>query len=149
MKKIIIALAFMTFGLTGVSYAATTDNKVPARIETEFSQQFTHAIDVRWEEGNNYFKATFEDWGRTLFAFYSGNGELMGVATNLSTAALPARLQKALKNSYADYWITDLFRYHNADEKGYVVTLENADKRIVLQAEGDDDWTLYKTTVKN
>ena len=154
MKKTIIALAFSTLGLTGASYAATTVSSarsydVPVQVKEEFSEQFSTAMDVKWEEGKEFFKATFEDWGRTLFAFYAGNGDLMGVATNLSSSALPVKLQTQIKHSYAGYWITDLFGYHNADEKGYVATIENADKVVVLKSVGDGTWTVYKTTVKD
>jgi hypothetical protein len=150
MQKTIIALAFTMLGLAGSTYAAASKSKepVPVRIEDQFSQQFTHAMDVRWEAGRNFFKATFEDWGRTLFAFYADNGDLMGVATNLSSRNLPERLQGQIKKSYAGYWITDLFGYHNMDEKGFVITLESADKVVVLKAVGEDGWSVYKTTSK-
>jgi len=150
MKKTIITFAIMMLGLTGSIYAATPNSAdaVPANVESEFSQQFTNAMDVRWEEGKNFFKATFEDWGRTLFAFYADNGDLMGVATNLSTTTLPERLRAQVRKSYAGYWVTDLFGFHNADEKGFVITLENADKVVVLKAVGNESWSVYKTTVK-
>jgi hypothetical protein len=151
MKKTIIALAFTMLGLAGSSYAAAPESTVPVpvRIEDQFSQQFAHAMDVRWEEGKNFFKATFEDWGRTLFAFYANNGDLMGVATNLSSSTLPEPLQGQIKKYYTGYWITDLFAYHNEEEKGFVVTLENADRVIVLKAAGDGGWNVYKSTAKN
>ncbi|HEV3412401.1 MAG TPA: hypothetical protein VG101_07980 [Puia sp.] len=150
MKKIMIVAAFTMFGLAGSAYAtALKSNPVPAPVEVQFSRQFAHAMDVRWEEGKNFFKATFEDWGRTLFAFYAGNGDLMGVATNLSSSTLPEKLQTQIKRSYSGYWITDLFGYHNQAEKGFVITLENADKVVVLKAVGDGGWNVYKTTVKS
>jgi hypothetical protein len=150
MKKTIIAFAITMLGFAGSSYAATpkSTDPVPANVESEFSQQFTTAMDVRWEEGKNFFKATFEDWGRTLFAFYADNGDLMGVATNLSTTTLPERLREQVRKSYTGYWITDLFGYHNADEKGFVITLENADKVVVLKAVGNESWSVYKTTTR-
>src|SRR5580658_8237477 len=100
MKKAIIAFAFTMLGFAGTTYAAAPKIEVPVRVEAQFSQQFAHAMDVRWEEGKNFFKATFEDWGRTLFAFYADNGDLMGVATNLSVGSLPERLQAQVKRSY-------------------------------------------------
>ncbi len=150
MKKTIIALAFATLGFTASTYAAAPKSAapVPVRVETEFTQHFSDAVDVRWEEGRNFFKATFEDFGRTLFAFFSDNGELMGVATNLSSTRLPERLQAEIKHSYSGYWITDLFGYHNDTERGFVVTLENADKVVVLKATGEGGWNVYKTSVK-
>jgi hypothetical protein len=150
MKKTLIALAFTMLGLAGSTYAADPKSMpVPVRVEAQFSQQFAHAMDVRWEEGKNFFKATFENWGRTLFAFYAGNGDLMGVATNLSSSTLPEPLQTQIKQSYSGYWITDLFGYHNVNEKGFVVTLENADKIVVLKAVSDDRWSVYQTKLKS
>jgi hypothetical protein len=149
MKKTMIALAITMLGLTGSSDAAAPKSNVPLQVETRFSQQFAEAMDVRWEEGTNFFKATFEDWGRTLFAFYADNGDLMGVAANLSSPTLPERLQAQIKRSYAGYWITDLFGYHNQDEKGFVVTLENADKVVILKAVGEGGWNVYKTSAKS
>jgi hypothetical protein len=150
MKKTIIALAFATLGLTASTYAAAPKSEapIPVRIESQFSQHFANATNVRWEEGRNFFKATFEAWGQTLFAFFADNGDLMGVATNLSSTTLPERLQAEIKHSYSGYWITDLFGYHNADEKGFAVTLENANKVIVLKATGEGGWNVYKTTLK-
>jgi hypothetical protein len=149
MKKTMIAFAFMMLGLIGSIYAAAPKPNIPVRVESQFSQQFAHATAVRWEEGKNFFKATFEAWGRTLFAFYTDNGDLMGVASNLSSPTLPERLQLQIKHSYSGFWITDLFGYHNQDERGFVVTLENADKVVVLKAVGDGGWNVYKTTVKS
>jgi hypothetical protein len=150
MKKTMIALAFTMLGLAGSAYAAAPvlNVPVPVPVEAQFSQQFAQARDVRWEEGKDFFKATFEDWGLTLFAFYAENGDLMGVASNLSASSLPERLQTQIRKSYTGYWITDLFGYHNQDEKAFVVTLESADKVVVLKAVGDGSWSVYKTTVK-
>jgi hypothetical protein len=150
MKKTIITLAVSILGFAGSSFAATpkSTGPVPANVESEFTQAFATAMDVRWEAGKDFFKATFEDWGRTLFAFYADNGDLMGVATNLSANTLPEQLKTPIRKNYSGYWITDLFGYHNADEKGFVITLENADKVVVLKASGNEGWSVYKTTVK-
>ena len=150
MKKTFFTFAISMLGFAGNSFAATpkSADPVPANVESVFSEQFSTAMDVRWEEGKNFFKATFEDWGRTLFAFYADNGDLMGVASNLSTTTLPVRLRTQIGKNYPGYWVSDLFGYHRADEKGFVITLENADKVIVLRSVGKEGWSVYKTTVK-
>ena len=149
MKKSIIVLALAVLGLTGSAFAGTNDPKVPGQVTDQFSTQFDKAKDVQWETGKNFFKATFEDWGRTLFAFYAFDGDLMGVATNLSPAGLPEHLKTQLHHEYAGYWITDLFGYGNADERGMVVTIENPDRIVVLKALGKGNWTVYRTTAKS
>lgn len=155
MKKTIITTAVALLGLAGSSYAttptyATTPKMdVPVTVEKHFTRQFSNAMDVRWEEEKDFFKATFEDHGRTLFAFYGDNGGFMGIASNISSTSLPDRLRSSIKGSYSGYWITDLLSFHNADKKGFAVTLENADHVVVLRAVGRGGWMVYKTTAKN
>ncbi|HLI92003.1 MAG TPA: hypothetical protein VKU83_00250 [Puia sp.] len=149
MKKSILVLALAILGFAGSAFAGTKDPSVPGRITDQFSNQFAKATDVQWQMGKNFFKATFEDWGRTLFAFYAFNGDLMGVASNLSPAGLPGRLKTQLHRDFAGYWITDLFSYGNQNERGMVVTIENPDRIVVLKALGKGNWIVYRTTIKN
>ncbi|HLZ87519.1 MAG TPA: hypothetical protein VKQ52_09775 [Puia sp.] len=157
MKKITALFALSFLLLTGAAhaattvpaYAATTAPGVPAAISREFSEKFAKATDIRWETMKGYYKATFSINGKTLFAFYTDRGNLMGVAHNLSPLNLPQPLREEIKSSYAGYWITDLFTYHNADENGVVITLENADKVIVLKSTGSQVWDLYRSSVKS
>jgi hypothetical protein len=149
MKKSIVIFAFAILGFAGSAFAGTIAPKVPTPVSDQFGQQFTKATDVQWETGRDFYKATFEAWGRTLFAFYSGSGDLMGVATNLSAAGLSQRLKDQLHRQYNGYWITDLFGYHNVNEHGLVVTVENADRAVVLKAIGNGGWAVYRTTAKH
>lgn len=148
MKKIIVLAAFAILGISASSFAGTSGPQVPLSVARQFTQQFDHAMDVKWEAGSNFYKATFADWGKVLFAFYADNGDFLGVATNLSSTVLPAKLKTEIKRSYGRYWITDLFGYHNKDGQGFVITLENADRVLVLKADGNDGWSVYKSTVK-
>jgi hypothetical protein len=148
MKKIFFTIAITMLGFVASSYANGNEGAVPAGVETQFSHQFVQATEVKWETSKDFFKATFEDWGRTLVAYYTATGDLLGVSTNLTPAGLPARLKDQIGKSYANYWITDLFGYHNQDERGVVITLENSDRTVVLKAVGNGGWSVYKTTVK-
>ena len=156
MKKIIVVVALTfasfagsyTYAATTGSYAATGGPKVPAPVTTEFTDHFTGATDVMWEAGRNFFKATFSINGFTHFAYFSDNGTLMGIAHYLSPDKLPANLKTEIKNSYAGYWITDLFTYRNADEKAFVITIENADRTVVLKSSDHSGWSVYRSTAK-
>lgn len=148
MKKSIVVFAVAMLGLAGSAFAGNVDPGVPTQVSAQFGQQFAKATEVQWETGRDFYKATFEDWGRTLFAFYAGNGDLMGVATNLSAAGLPQRLKDQLHRQYNGYWITDLFGYHNDNEHGLVLTLENADRVVILKSVSDGGWRVYRSTAK-
>jgi|SRR6185312_3606306 len=148
MKKATIVFGFAMFAVSGGAFAGSLGANVPPTVSSEFSQQFSKASHVQWEEGQDFYKATFEASGKTLFAFYTGTGDLMGVAANQPAAGLPQRLKDQLHRQYAGYWITDLFAYHNEDEGGLVITIENPDRIVVLKARGQSEWSLYRTTVK-
>ncbi len=146
MKKIIVSLALLMLVFTGNIFAGT--GGVPASVSSVFNEKFANVKDVRWETGKNFYKAAFEMRGKTLFVFFADNGDIMGVAGNLSPVRLPETLRSEIKKNYSNYWITDLFKYRNADEDGFVVTLEGADKVVVLKALGNQGWQVYKTITK-
>ena len=67
---------------------------------------------------------------------------------NISSSALPAALQSAIKTSYAGYWITDLKEEGEGKHVKYLLTLENADEVVHLGAGKGDSWEVISTTVK-
>jgi hypothetical protein len=145
MKKIIVSLALLILVFTGSTFAG---NGVPSMVSGVFNEKFANAKDVKWETGKDFYKAAFEMRGRTLFVYFADNGDIMGIAGNLSPVRLPETLRSEIRKSYSNYWITDLFKYRNADEDGFVITLEGADKVIILKASGDQGWQVYKTISK-
>jgi hypothetical protein len=146
MKKIIVSLALLMLVFPGSTFAGTSG--VPALVSGAFNEKFANAKDVKWEMGKGFYKAAFEMRGRTLFVYFADNGDIMGIAGNLSPVGLPERLRSEVKKNYSNYWITELFKYRNADDDGFVITLEGADKVIVLKALGDQGWQVYKTVAK-
>ncbi len=149
MKKFIVSIALSMLVFTGSIFAATGDNGVPELVNGVFNERFAQAKDVTWETGKGFYKAEFDMRGRTLFAYFADNGDLIGIAGNLSPVKLPETLRSELKRNYANYWITELVKYRNAEEDGFVVTLEGADKVIVLKALGAQGWEVYRTNAKN
>lgn len=143
MKKKIITLTTALVLIANIMFANTGKNSVPELVLSAFDQTFSHAKEVNWENFGNYFKATFWQKGKTEYAYYSGNGEFMAVAKNILSDKLPEALRTELKNKFQGYWITDLAEYRISDKDGFVITLENADNKIVLKADYSQHWRLY------
>jgi hypothetical protein len=57
-------------------------------------------------------------------------------------------LQSNLRKDYSDYWVSDLFEVVKNGRTEYYVTLENADKKIVLQSSGSNEWEEYRKVRK-
>ena len=145
MKKIIITLA-MVLSLSA-SFAFTGERAVNNRAINAFKTEFAGATNVAWTVANDYYKVTFNMGEQKLFAYYSGSGEFMAVTRYISSSNLPINLQKSLKKSYGNYWISDLFELSNLDGTSYYVTLETADTKIVLKST-DGHWSVYQKVQK-
>lgn len=154
-KKIVLTAAmFLTVGLTTSFANNTAVNKAasvsaPARdgndlITASFHKDFKHAELMGIEAKKAYIKVTFKLNNRVLFAFYSGNGELLAVVRNMLSTQLPVQLLMDIKEKYNTYWITDLFELNSNDQTTYYVTLENADGRISLRSNDTGTWEAYR-----
>ena len=144
MKKMILMLAIAISGLT----AFASDETVSKKVLDAFGQEFESAKEVSWTTEANYYKAQFSFNGQQVAAYYSLEGELMGLTRNITSLDLPINLQVGLKKNYADYWISDLFEVTKSDSTGYYITLENADTSIVLKATADTDWSVFRKAKK-
>src|SRR6266498_3669619 len=103
MKKIIIVVGLLM--TMGVSWAYPSE-KVSPKVLASFKTEFTSAQDVKWETGNNYFRAEFTMNEQRVFAFYSVEGALVSIARYISSIQLPINLFSDLKNDYSKYWIS-------------------------------------------
>ena len=146
-KKIITWLAAFLL-IANILLANTRETVVPETVTSAFNNNFSQATDVRWEGWGDYYKATFRQNDHTLYVFFSDNAELMGIAKNVLSDKLPVLLQTDLKNKYPDFWITELAKYVIAEKTGFLVTIENTDKKIVLKAMDNRHWQVYSTEAK-
>lgn len=145
MKKIFFILGFfMIVGVCGAYPSERVSPKVLASFKTEFS----NAENVEWETGTNYFRAAFSMNGQRVFAFYSVEGELTGIARYVSSLQLPINLFTSLKNDYSKYWISDLFELSNSEGVNYYVTLETAETKLIMHSANGTSWSTYSRSKK-
>lgn len=124
-------------------------NTVSSEVLNAFNKEFTNATEVQWTEADNYYRANFVFNGQYISAFYSMEGELMGLTKNISSLDLPVKLQTGLKKNYSNYWISDLFEMSNNDGTRYFITVESADTKIILQSTDYNSWTVFKKSTKS
>ena len=143
MKKMMLTLAIAISTLS----AFAGEEKVAPKVLDAFKNEFNTAKEVEWTVGNTYYMATFNYNDKYVFAYYNTDGILLGLTRYISSADLPMLLQNNLKKDYSDYWISDLFEMAKNGATAYYVTLENADKKIVLQSSGNE-WVEYRKVKK-
>jgi hypothetical protein len=145
MKKMMLTLAIAVSTLGAFAREANVSEKVLKAFTTEFNT----AKDVEWTIGSNYYMASFQYNEKYVFAYYTEEGELIGLSRNMSPADLPLNLQTGLKKDYAAFWISDLLEVAKNEGTVYYITLENADTKIILKASGGNGWSQYKKVKKS
>ena len=146
MKLFLFALtALLSFGSLKSN---AQDIKVSASVMSAFQTSFNNADEVKWKDCGNYYRADFTLNGQYVTAFYDTNASLLAVTKNISPVQLPVTLQTSLKQSYEDYWISELFELSNENGTSYYVTVEDGDSKITLKSIGNT-WTTYKKSRKS
>lgn len=153
MKPLFIFLTIVTTAFSSASFANSTNPKpveprVAPSVIKSFENTFTAAQEADWTVTENFYKVEFAMSGQYVTAFYSPEGNLLGVTRNISSLQLPLTLQAELKKEYKDLWITDLFEIANDEGTHYYVTLENSETKIILKGTADSKWSTYKKSRK-
>jgi hypothetical protein len=142
MKKMILSLAAVM--MMGFSvFANGKDDVVTQDARDAFKKDFATASNVKWEQRNNFLKATFSFNGQVLTAYYYTNGDLQAVVRNITSDQLPINLVTSLRRDYTAFWITDLFEISSDGQTSYYVTIENSDKKVVLKSDDLSSWQVY------
>lgn len=155
MKKIIvtlvIAVSSFSAAFAGNSFGKPTASggeEVNAKVLGAFKKEFSSAKEITWTVAREYYQASFVYNDQHVSAYYSLDGDLMGLTRYISPADLPLALQSDLKKNHCDYWISDLFEVANENGTAYYITLEDADTSIVLKATDGKSWKTYKKVKK-
>ena len=146
MKKILVILTLVL--TVSTSFAGTGEEAVNKKALNAFKTEFIGATDAAWTTGSEFYKVAFTMNDQKLFAYYNIDGEFVAVTRYISSLQLPLHLQTSLKQSYNNYWITDLFEVANSDGTAYYVTLETADAKIVLKSNDGRFWYTYQKSKK-
>ncbi|HXB92601.1 MAG TPA: hypothetical protein VNU72_09940 [Puia sp.] len=77
----------------------------------------------------------------------NGGGDV--AVHNIVSDRLPARLLTSIKKNYKDFWITDLYKKTSNGRSSYCITVENADKKITLNATPTTNWSVTRVVSKD
>jgi len=143
MKKNILTWAMLL--LVGLSTSfANTGGGVNDKVTKAFQKEFANAQNVQWEQGKDFARATFTQNSQVLFAYYNGDGDLLAVTRNITSAQLPISLYSDVKKNYNNYWISDLVEIAMNNDTNYYITLQNGDQTVILKSNGSNGWDVYK-----
>jgi sensor domain CHASE-containing protein len=144
MTKILLMLAITISTMS----AFASETEIDAKVLEAFKTEFAAAKEVSWSEAADHYKAEFTFNGQHVKAYYSKEGELLGLTRYITSIDLPLSLQTSLKKTYSDFWISDLFEATKDNGTTYYITLEDADTQVVMKASAGESWSVYKKIKK-
>ncbi|HWZ03651.1 MAG TPA: hypothetical protein VNX40_08550 [Mucilaginibacter sp.] len=157
MKKIFLTIA--TAALFSVTVFAAdggkkaNDNTATATyyVQQEFAADFSGATNVTWTVTKNVQKAAFEIDGVKKTAFYSLNGDFMGVTQTVSYKAIPAKSQKLIAAQYKEYTPVSVIVYQandalnsDIDATSYFVDLKNDSHEVLVRVTNSGNLDFFK-----
>lgn len=145
MKNILLMMAIL---VSIGSRAAVNRDEVSPQVIKAFQAKFGAAKEVTWSVNETYYKVTFSLYDNWLMAYYSKEGKLVNVIRHIAAKQLPMFLINSFQARYPHYWLSELFELSTEDGVTYFMTLENAEKKIIIKSAYGSDWTLYQTQKK-
>jgi hypothetical protein len=144
MKKIFLSIALVIAG-SAITFA---QNNKPTDhyLQASFNENFSTAKDIIWKQAKNYTEATFTIDGQVLTAYYNGSKKPFAVSRNITPTQLPLLLIGEIKRNYSAYWVSDLFELMINGHSEYYITLEKADKKIIMKSDDSSHWNNYNSS---
>lgn len=121
---------------------AHENNAIPATVVNELHQKFDNANDVQWQTTANFYEAKFNLNGQQLKAFYSFDGQMIGLSRLINVDQLPLALIKDVKEKSATSTVTDLFELLTDRGMEYYITYKNGNQIKTFKSDGQD-WVRY------
>jgi len=144
MKKLFIT-AFFAVAISVSSFANVSHVNIV--VMNHFSSDFRGAENVNWTVTSKFTKAVFELDDKKMEAFYSTNGEFMGVSTAIQFSKLPKKAIKKLAIQYppAIYKLQECIEFTNTEEeKNYYVSFLTEKGKVILQINSYGDISFFK-----
>ena len=128
MKRIFVSLSFMLVVGSTTVFAGDKPN-VNGKIEESFKKEFAGVEVVKWDEVENYKRATFLFHDHPVIAFFDEDGELLGSARNVFYDQLPLTVIKSFDKRFAGAKFLEMYEISNTEGTSYGITLEKENKR--------------------
>ena len=140
MKKTFLAatLALLMIASTTFANGVTPPEKVVSGLH----QDFSNVTDIQWKATANFYKASFIQDNKAFEAFYSFDGERIGLSRNLTIDQLPMNLIKEAKLKGGSSQVSELFELQTDRGTEYFITFKN-DKGIKTYKSTGDLWSRY------
>lgn len=141
MKKLFIAALIIAASATS-SFAKDAAN-VSIKTKATFEKQFAGAQNVTWTVTENYTKASFIIAEESAEAFFTPEGQMIGISRKVDFKALPLKAIQQIRNDYPEYTVSESIEFEQESDKNYYVSLVKGNKKQILQVSTFGEVSVY------
>ncbi len=142
MKKLFFAALIAT---TFASTAFATDaNKINYRVMTAFKSEYRNVGNVEWTLKAFYAKATFQQNGEIIEAFFNLDGERIGSSRHIAIDELPTSAKRQFAKLYAGYDVKEVIKFEGVEENAYFISADNEKRSVILKVDSTESISLFK-----
>lgn len=143
MRTIAVIILAMLCHYAGRS-ACNNEDSLNKKIETAFKNAFTGAKYIHVEKQKDLVKISFMQEEQKMFAYYSGDGELVALGHNITVQQLPLSASSRLKEKAENKFLTELFEVSQNGETNYYATIDDGEWSTIFIADGAGKWVVFK-----
>lgn len=142
MKKVLFAIALSTCLVLSASAQDKSQEKLketdlPTAVKTSFKTTFPNAKDVDWKMKEGKYKVDFELNGLDHLASFDADGKLIARGMKIRQSELPSAVSTAVKSTYADREIDNVYRVDKNGTAYYLVKLDgNPETKVLYTTDG-------------
>ncbi len=115
---------------------------VPALIVNELNREFKNVSNLEWKTTDKFYKASFTADGTSMEAFFSYEGDLIGVSRNIKLSQLPLSLARETKQLIGVNQPTQLFELLTDRGTEYFISY-NIGKEVKTFKSDGYSWSRY------
>ncbi len=133
------------FILSIAATAFASGNEVSFDITKSLNKHFPKAENVKWTVKKEFVKANFKWHDTNIEAYYSQDGEFIGMGRSIEKDRLPLAALKEIDEKYADYTITDAVEFTYVDKgTSYYLSANNGKVKVILNISVEGEVTVFK-----
>jgi ketosteroid isomerase-like protein len=144
MKRLIIAFLLGTVLLTSESF--TEGPKLNSAVLKSFNSAFRNATTVTWQMVGDYYRASFTEDNKALYAYFNDDGEWVATSRFIPAGDLPATLKKELRKYNST--IIEVFEVDSKEGTRYYATLDDGKNNTILESV-TSSWIVFKKDKKS
>lgn len=109
--------------------------------------KYPFLVPAKFNFSCDYVKATFVSDNVVHEAYYSQDGELVGISKATSLQALPEVVKTKLSTEYAAFNLKEAIQFDGFEESAIFVSAENDKQHLILKV-SNETVEIFKTTSK-